>query len=157
MRRPGAVLLAAAILAAPVLAVAPAPVQGQDPPDRRTPDATLLLIGAGPEGPGHAWRRGVLLYHGQRHGLRVDGLGVTAVAPGAVTATGNVFGLHRLSDIEGSYTELGAGTARFGGGLLLLGNPNGVVIEITALSAEVPLVLAPTGLHVSLADDAGTD
>jgi|GEM_PF-2700482 len=149
--------LVAVMRAAAVLGVAPAPVPGQDPPDLRTPDATLLLTEAGPERPGYAWQRGTLLYHGERHGLRVDGLGVTAVAPSAVTATGNGFGLHRLSDIEGSYTEPGVGTAMFGGGLLLLGNPKDVVIEIPALSAEVPLVVAPTGLHVRLADGAGAD
>src|SRR5260221_14006691 len=66
---------------------------------------------------GANWGSGTLTYRGRNYPLRVRGLAVGAVGANSYRATGVVYHLRRVSDIEGSYGAMeGSMTAGAGQG-----------------------------------------
>src|SRR5262247_1466087 len=80
------------------------------------PDAIITLsTGSVAAGVGFTWGSGVLVYQGKEHPIRIDGLSVGDVGISKASATGKVYHLRKLSDLEGTYTAGSAG-ATVGGG-----------------------------------------
>jgi hypothetical protein len=116
------------------------------------PDATIELSGGSLAiGIGYSWGEGKLVYKGQTHKLRISGLSIGDVGYSNYTASGPVFRLKKLEDIEGNY---GAGTAgaTVAGGVsgTVMKNDHGVVIELTATREGLQFTLAPSGVKITL-------
>ena len=123
-------LLAAAALAGGLFASSAAMAQ---------PDATIHFGG------------GSLHYHGRRVPLRVTGIGIGAIGADKFSAEGEVFNLHHLSDINGTYAAVNANaTAGGGSGEIDMKNEHGVEIHAHATSAGLNISLAPTGVQINI-------
>src|SRR5258706_4041489 len=97
------------------------------------------------------WGSGTLTYRGHNYPLRVRGLAVGAVGANSYRATGVVYHLRRVSDIEGSYGAMeGSMTAGAGQGGIGMKNDKGVVINARSTSSGLKLTLAPTGVQIKL-------
>ena len=98
-------------------------------------------IGSGSAG------EGTLSYMGRTYLFTVGGLGIGGIGVSSVQATGEVYGLRRLSDFPGTYGQLRYGFAlgSRSSGDLWLQNANGVILH---------LVAKRTGLMLSLGGDA---
>jgi len=95
------------------------------------------------------WGSGTLHYHGRHIPLRVSGLGVGAIGADRFSAEGEVYHLHRVRDIEGTYTAINASaTAGVGAGEIDMTNQYGVEIRAHTTSAGLKLSLAPTGVVI---------
>src|SRR5579863_6134743 len=82
------------------------------------------------------WGGGTLHYHGRSIPLRVNGIGVGAIGADKFSAEGEVYHLHRASDIEGVYTAVNASaTAGSGAGEIDMTNGKGVEIRARSTSA----------------------
>ncbi|MFO0997913.1 MAG: hypothetical protein U1F33_14635 [Alphaproteobacteria bacterium] len=117
-----------------------------------TPDGTIELSGGSVAiGIGYSWGEGKLVYKGQTYKLKVNGLSIVDVGVSSYTASGSVFRLKKLEDIEGNYTAGTAG-ATIAGGVsgTVMKNDHGVVIELTATREGLQFTLAPTGMKVTL-------
>jgi hypothetical protein len=76
----------------------------------------------------------------------VHGVGISSVE-----ASGNVYNLRSLHDIDGNYTLLSSGvTAGAGVGLIAMSNPNGVTIELISRTQGVQLSLASGGVDIEI-------
>jgi len=135
-------LLAAAALAGGLFAGSAAMAQ----------DATIHFSGGSVAFIGQVqWGGGSLHYHGRRVPLRVSGLGVGAIGATSFSAEGEVYHLHHLRDINGTYTALNANaTAGLGAGWIDMQNQHGVEIRAHASSAGLNLSLAPTGMVIQI-------
>ena len=97
------------------------------------------------------WGSGTLTYRGRGYALRVRGLSVGAVGANKYQASGAVYHLRRLSDIEGTYSALeGSMTAGPGQGGLEMKNDKGVVISAHSTSSGLKLAFAPSGVQIKL-------
>lgn len=68
-----------------------------------------------------------------------------------MTATGEVFNLKQVQDINGNYTAATAGATLAGGGTeTTMKNQNGVVIKMHATNAGVDLRLSIDGVSVKV-------
>src|SRR5207237_5865616 len=93
--------LAAAVAVTGMLAV---PVMAQP-----RPDATIRFSGGSVAFiAGVHWGKGTLTFHGRSTPLKVSGLSVGAVGATKFNAVGDVYGLTKVSDIEGTYTAVEA-------------------------------------------------
>ena len=116
------------------------------------PDATVSFHG------GHVafigavqWGSGSVHFKGRRIPIKVSGIGVGAIGANSFSASGEVYNLHRISDIVGTYTAVNASaTAGAGAGVLDMTNQNGVEIKARSTSAGLSLSLAPTGMSIQL-------
>ena len=136
--------LAAAILIAGALA---APAIAQPRPDARIYfHGNSVAFVAGVSG-GH----GTLIFRGRRAPLDVSGFSVGEIGVHHYDVVGEVYGLHRLSDIEGTYAAVHASaTAGAGAGAIDMQNGQGVEIRAHSTSAGLALALGPKGVHISL-------
>ena len=134
-----------AILAVAVSLVAFANIGASGPPD-----ATITIHGGGVGFiAGVNWGSGTLYYHGQRIPLKVSGLVVGTIGATKYSATGEVYNLKKISDIDGTYAAMGAGATLAGGGsVLTMSNGAGVQITVRASSAGLELRLGPSGLTI---------
>jgi hypothetical protein len=116
------------------------------------PDATIHFTGGSVAFiAGINWGGGELKYKGVTHKIQVNGLSVGAVGAAKMDATGNVYNLHNLADIEGTYSAIEASaTAGPGEGEIDMKNSKGVEIRAHATSAGLKLALAPTGVEIKL-------
>ena len=97
------------------------------------------------------WGGGSLRYHGRRVPLKVTGIGIGAIGADKFSAEGEVYHLHRLSDINGTYSALNANaTAGAGAGEIDMQNEHGVEIHAHSTSAGLNLSLAPTGVQINI-------
>ncbi|MGH6958816.1 MAG: hypothetical protein ACREEW_19305 [Caulobacteraceae bacterium] len=97
------------------------------------------------------WGGGTLHWRGRSIPLRVSGLGIGAIGATSYSAEGNVYHLHRLSDINGTYTAINASaTAGRGKGWIDMQNGNGVEIRAHSTSVGLKLSLAPTGMLIHI-------
>ena len=81
----------------------------------KKPDATLTLTeGSVAVGIGWTWGKGTLSYQGKTYALKVEGLSVGEVGVTRATAAGNVFGLKKLADFNGTYAAGAAGEPSVG-------------------------------------------
>jgi len=73
-----------------------------------TISATTVQIGIGV-----SWGEGVLTFQSQDHPFKVGGLSLVGVGGSSIQATGTVFNLEKVEDIEGSWVEV-SGSAVLG-------------------------------------------
>jgi hypothetical protein len=119
---------------------------------RPAPDATVKLHGKSvAAGIGVSWGKGTLTYKGTHHSFSVDGLSVGDVGASEIDATGKVYHLKRLADVEGTYTAVAAGAAVGGGaGVAKMKNVHGVEMDLQATARGVELKAGPEGFKVTL-------
>jgi len=95
--------------------------------------------------------QGVLLLRGHRYPFHVSGLSV-GFTVGASTArlSGQAMNLLRPSDIQGTYSLIGAGAAvAAGGGGVQLRNERGVVLQLSGVKLGIELSVALGGVRVA--------
>jgi hypothetical protein len=136
-------LLAAAALAGGLFAGSAAMAQ---------PDATIHFGGGSIAFIGSLqWGGGSLHYKGRSIPLRVTGLGIGAIGADKFHAEGEVYNLHHLHDINGTYAAINSNaTAGSGAGEIDMKNEHGVEIHAHATSAGLNLSLAPTGVQINI-------
>jgi hypothetical protein len=137
-RATAAMALAGVLMATPAMA--------------QTPDATIEFSGGSVAFIGKAqWGSGTLTFHGKRYPIRVGGLGIGSIGASHYSATGEVFNLKTVKDIEGVYGVASASaTAGAGAGVLTMSNGAGVRIEARARSAGLQLTAAASGVNIQL-------
>jgi hypothetical protein len=99
-------------------------------------------------GGGH----GVLLYRGQRYPFRVSGMSVGFTIGASTTQlSGHALNLREPSDIQGTYSAIGAGGAlAAGAGGVQLQNEKGVILQLSGGKVGVELSAAVGGVTVAL-------
>jgi hypothetical protein len=96
--------------------------------------------------------RGTLIFHDQSYPLSFAGMSIGATI-GLSTAklTGRAYHMQKPTDIEGTYTAIGAGAAvALGGGSVRLQNAKGVVLELAGARVGVEFSIAFSGVRVRL-------
>jgi len=116
------------------------------------PDATIKFHGGSVAFIGGVhWGSGDLYYHGKRIPLKVGGLSVGSIGASSFEAEGEVYHLHHLKDIEGTYGAASASaTAGAGAGAIDMQNGNGVEIKAHSTSAGLQLTLAASGVDIRI-------
>ena len=119
-----------------------------------TPDATLDISGSrAAVGVGFVQASGTLHFQGQDYPVRVQGLTVGEVGGGTITATGDVYNLSKLYDLDGNYAAVSAGAALGGGSDgAAMQNQNGVVIKLRGTTQGVDVNLSIDGFALKLAN-----
>jgi hypothetical protein len=137
----GLVLLATLILSA---AAAPAL--------ENKPDATLKFVERGVAiGFGISWGEGAVAYKGKQYPFKIQGLSFNDIGISKVNATGKVYNLKKIEDINGSYSSVGTeATMGKGVGAIMMKNENGVSIEIITLSKGARATLSVNGVELKL-------
>jgi hypothetical protein len=116
------------------------------------PDATITFKGGNVAFiAGVSWGGGTLHYKGKNIPIKVGGLSVGAIGAKQFHATGNVYHLKKVADIEGTYAAIGAGiTVGGGAGGMAMQNGNGVVIQTSGTSLGADLKIGPSGVNIKL-------
>jgi hypothetical protein len=100
-----------------------------------------------------AWGAGTLTYRGRVHRFRLRGIGVGGIGITHMTASGEVFGMTRLSDFPGLYGQARAGAVagamQVQGGIWLQ-NPAGVRIHLWPRRTGVALQVGADGILVEM-------
>lgn len=97
---------------------------------------------------------GYVSYRGERYPIEMSGLKVGTIGVSSFEVDGEVFHLHHLEDVEGTYSAGEASaTAGAGAGALDMSNDHGVVIHASSTSAGLQLTLAPGGVTIRLRHD----
>lgn len=93
---------------------------------------------------------GTLRYHGRSYPITVGGLGVGTVGASRTTASGTVYGLHRVSDFAGAYVQLKEGWAvgDQGRGRVWLQNDKGVTLRLATRRQGLQLSLGADGVLI---------
>lgn len=104
----------------------------------------VAFIGSGALGGG------TVTYRGRRYGITVGGLGVGGMGASKLTATGSVYGLHRLDDLAGPYLQIREGWALgdTGRGRLWLRNNKGVTLRLATRRQGLQLALGADGVVI---------
>ncbi len=112
-------------------------------------ESTSVALGVGVE-----WGHGTLTLHdGSTHKIKINGLSVIDLGVSEIKATGEVFNLVELTDLNGTFVAGEAGLAvGLGGSATAMKNGNGVVLQLKASQKGVKLTLAPEGLSIKLAE-----
>jgi hypothetical protein len=120
--------------------------------EKQKPDATISFkSGSIAAGLGFSWGGGTLTYKGKKHELKVEGMSVGKVGITKATATGKVYHLKTLEDINGNYVGVGAGATLGGGaGAVTMKNQHGVVIEVVSTTKGLGLTLGSGGVDINL-------
>jgi len=118
----------------------------------QVPDGTIELTGGSVSaGIGYTWGKGHLVFQGKTYQLKINGLSVVDIGASNYTASGTVYNLKKVKDIEGNYTAGEAsGTVAGGAGGTIMKNQNGVKIELTATRQGLQFTLAAQGLNITL-------
>jgi hypothetical protein len=145
MRRGRIAWVALVVLAVAAFVAGPARAE-----DDKMPDATLTLSeGSVAAGIGWSWGNGTLSYKGETYRVKVDGLSVAEVGITKASATGTVYNLKSIDDLEGVYAAAGAeGTAGKGAGVSSLRNSKGVVINLKSETKGANIKIAAEGLKL---------
>jgi len=102
-------------------------------------------------GIGVSCGQGILTVDGVDHPFSVSGLSVADLGVARVTATGEVHGLRKLEDFNGTYQGVTLGLAVGGGSeFVAMRNENGVYIKMRAGQQGVRLSLATNGTLLRL-------
>jgi hypothetical protein len=117
-----------------------------------SPAATIHFSGGSVAFIGQVnWGGGDLNYRGRHVPLKVSGIGVGAIGADRFDAVGEVYNLHRIEDIEGTYAAVNASaTAGLGAGWIDMSNEHGVEIRAHSSSAGLKLSLAPSGMGIQI-------
>jgi hypothetical protein len=95
--------------------------------------------------------KGTLEYHGRRFPIDVSGFGVGEIGVNHYDVSGDVYHLHHLHDIEGTYAALHASaTAGAGAGAIDMQNGAGVEIRATSSSEGLAAAIGPKGVTIRL-------
>ena len=116
------------------------------------PTGTIELSGGSvAAGIGYTWGKGVLIFDGKKYPLKVEGISIIHVGISNYTASGTVYNLNKVSDINGIYTAVSAGAAVAGGAsATAMKNSNGVLIQMVATHQGLNLSLGPKGVTIAL-------
>ena len=120
--------------------------------DDKMPDATVRLSeGSVAAGIGWSWGHGEISYQGKTYRIKIDGLSVAEVGITKAEATGTIYNLKDLANINGVYAAAGAeGTAGKGAGVSSLRNAKGVVINLKSETKGADIKIAASGLKITL-------
>jgi hypothetical protein len=115
------------------------------------PDATIEFSGGSvAAGVGYTWGRGILTYEGKHYPVKVDGLSIVHVGVSHYTASGAVYHMTQVTDINGVYTAVSAGAAVAGGAsATAMKNSKGVVIQFAATHVGLNFNLSPNGVKIT--------
>ena len=84
--------------------------------------------------------------------MQLQGLTVGEVGGGTITATGDVYNVRELNDLDGNYVAVSAGAALGSGSDgTAMQNQNGVLIKLRATTQGADLNLSIDGFAVKLA------
>ncbi len=139
---------AALAIAATALLAMVVPGAAQEAPSG-TVEITSTSIAAG---LGINWGDGTLtLPDGSKHKFSVENPKVAAVGVSTVKATGSVYNLKRVQDLEGVYRAAEAGIA-IGAGVsgMTMKNEHGVVIHLQATQMGINFTLGIGGMNIKL-------
>jgi hypothetical protein len=116
------------------------------------PDANISFHGGSVAFIGGVnWGSGRMHYQGRRYGLKVSGISLGAIGATSYDAVGQIYNLHRPSDIEGAYAAVEASaTAGVGAGEIDMKNDKGVEIRAHSTSAGLKLQLGGSGVAIKL-------
>jgi len=142
-------LIVSVVAIAGLMAVLAGPARADE--DKK-PDATLTLSeGSVAVGIGWSWGKGTLSFQGKTYPVKIDGLAVAEVGVTKAEATGNVYNLKSLDDLDGVYAAASAGgTAGKGMSVTSLRNSKGVVINLTSTTKGASIKVAAEGLKIKL-------
>ncbi len=101
---------------------------------------------------GVEWGSGTLtLRNGRSYKLRIRTLKAGVIGIESITASGRVYNLRRVADIEGNYISGGAGITVGGGvGVQTLENSKKVRIELRETSQGIAAKIAASGVDIQL-------
>jgi hypothetical protein len=118
----------------------------------KAPDATVSISeGSVAAGIGWSWGRGEISYQGKTYHFKIDGLSVAEVGITKAEASGTVYNLKDLADINGVYAAAAAGgTAGKGANVSSLRNAKGVVINLKSETKGADIKIAASGLKITL-------
>ncbi len=138
----------AAALAAAAAASAPAQAQASAKPDGLI-EFTLFRAGFILGGTGGS---GLLTFKDNGYNLGVGGVSFGAtIGVARIEMTGEVYNLKQASDIEGTYTAVGASGAIAGGaGIAELQNARGVRLRVSGRQIGLMVSIDLSGLQISL-------
>jgi hypothetical protein len=124
----------------------------QSAASQEVPDATIELSGGSvAAGIGYSWAKGILTYQGKHYPVKVDGLSIIHVGVSHYTASGAVYHMTQVTDINGVYTAVSAGAAIAGGAsATAMKNSKGVVIQMTSTHIGLNFSLGTKGVTISL-------
>ena len=102
-------------------------------------------------GVGITWGDGTLTFQGKKHAFSVKGLSVIDLGISKISVAGDVYGLKKLEDFNGTYMAASADIVVGGGpGATIMKNQNGVVLKLNSTQKGLKLKLAPEGVTLTL-------
>jgi hypothetical protein len=106
----------------------------------------VAFIGSGAVGGG------TLNYRGRAYPFKLGGLGIGGFGVSRLEASGNVYNMRSLQDINGVYAQVRSGWAigDQGRGRMWLQNPNGVYLKLQARRQGLALSLGADGMVIRL-------
>ena len=116
------------------------------------PSGTIELSGGSvAAGIGYTWGKGVLIFKDKEYPIKVSGLSILHVGVSSYTASGTVYNLAKVADVEGIYAALSAGAAVAGGAsATAMRNDRGVLIQMASTHAGLDFSLGPKGVEMKL-------
>lgn len=97
--------------------------------------------------------KGTLNFNGKSHRFSVAGLGVGGMGGQKISATGDVYNLHRLRDFNGTYRGLSRGITLVRGKVhARVKNESGVVIYLKGKTSGVATSLGARAFKVALTE-----
>jgi hypothetical protein len=116
------------------------------------PSGTIEFTGGSvAAGIGYSWGKGILIFEGKHYPLKVAGLSILHVGASSYSASGTVYNLTKVNDINGIYAAASAGAAVAGGASVAsMKNSKGVLITMTSTHMGVNFSLAARGVTISL-------
>jgi len=106
-------------------------------------------------GAGVSWGKGVLSFEGHDYPFRIHGGSGAAIGFSTTQATGTVYNLYRVQDVEGTYWSVqGEATMGAGKGGAVMENNNGIHIKFTSNSTGARLAFSVERLTLRLTPDA---
>jgi hypothetical protein len=119
---------------------------------QNVPSGTITLKGGSvAAGVGYTWGKGILVFDGREYHVKVSGLSIVQVGVSSYTASGTVYDLTKVSDINGIYTAVSAGVAVAGGAsATAMKNDKGVVIQMVSTHQGINFSLSAKGVEITL-------
>ncbi|WP_408884727.1 hypothetical protein [Komagataeibacter saccharivorans] len=110
-----------------------------------------FTLSAADLGAGVSWGKGILTFEGHDYSFRIHGGSGAAIGFSRTRATGTVYNLYRLQDIEGTYWSVqGEATVGAGKGGAVMENNNGIYIKFTSSSSGARLAFSVERLTLKL-------
>jgi len=139
----------AASLATVLMLASPAMAQSQRALGPSTGTVRIEQVQAGFIASGEVGG-GTLRFQGRSYPITVGGLGVGSIGASRTVLSGNVYGLHRTSDLAGAYVQLKEGWAvgNRGRGYTWLRNDKGVTLRLAAQRQGLQISLGADGVLI---------